>query len=199
MSGDEERHSKALEVELIADPEERAKVEASNGLKQFDAVAGTIEQHLDPERPFRLRPSVILSLHRIALQGISAFAGVWRPVGIEIGGSQHKPPGAHLVAGLVEELCDYINDNWNKQSALHLCAYILWRLNWIHPFVMEMVEPRGLSRTLPYVSSWDTGFQEGIQFPNRSRETRLRITGHWNLPTRIRGSRTPTYLCWKNF
>lgn len=135
MSKDEERHSKALEVDLIADPEERAKVEASNGLRQFDAVAATIEQHLDPERPFKLRPSLILNLHRIALSGISAFAGVWRPAGIEIKGSQHKPPGAHLVPGLVEELCDYINDHWNDKSALHLCAYILWRLNWVHPFV----------------------------------------------------------------
>lgn len=51
MSAGEERHSKALEVDLIADPNERAKVEASNGLKQFDAVASIIEQHLDPERP----------------------------------------------------------------------------------------------------------------------------------------------------
>src|SRR5260370_40113250 len=134
MSGDEERHSKALEVDLIADPDELAKVEASNGLKQFDAVAHTIELHLDSERPFKLRPSGILALHRIALQGISAFAGVWRPAGIEIGGSKHKPPGAHLVAALVEELCDYVNENWGKKSALHLCAYVLWRLNWIPSF-----------------------------------------------------------------
>lgn len=30
-------------------------------------------------------------------------------------------------------MCDYVNDNW-RRSALHLCAYVMWRLNWIHPF-----------------------------------------------------------------
>lgn len=36
---------------------------------------------------------------------------------------------------LVEQLCDYLNDNWTKFSPLHLAAYTLWRMNWIHPFV----------------------------------------------------------------
>jgi len=32
-------------------------------------------------------------------------------------------------------LCDYVNTNWDSRSALHLAAYVLWKLNWIHPFV----------------------------------------------------------------
>ena len=35
---------------------------------------------------------------------------------------------------LVEELCDYINGHWEDSSAIHLAAYAMWRLNWIHPF-----------------------------------------------------------------
>jgi Fic family protein len=31
-------------------------------------------------------------------------------------------------------MCDYVNDHWNDVSAVHLCAYVLWKLNWIHPF-----------------------------------------------------------------
>ena len=31
-------------------------------------------------------------------------------------------------------MCDYVNENWSASSALHLAAYALWRLNWIHPF-----------------------------------------------------------------
>jgi Fic family protein len=27
-----------------------------------------------------------------------------------------------------------VNSKWKAKSALHLCAYVLWRLNWIHPF-----------------------------------------------------------------
>jgi Fic family protein len=131
---EEDRHSKALEVELITDPDLRAQKEVSNGLRQFDAVTERIEYWTQPDYPFKLRLSLILDLHRIALEGISAFAGTFRPAGIKIGGSQHQPVGAHLVAGLVEELCDYVNDNWKKKPPIHLCAYVLWRLNWIHPF-----------------------------------------------------------------
>ena len=131
---DEERHSKALEIELISDPDERARQEAENGLRQFDEVIQRINDSLQPDRPFKLRPSAILSLHRRALDGISSFAGLFRP-GIEIRGSKHRPPGAHLVAELVEQLCDYVNENWSKASALHLASYVLWRMNWIHPFV----------------------------------------------------------------
>ena len=132
---DEERHSKALEIELISDPKQKARQEAENGLRQYDEVIERITYSLQPERPFKLRPSAILSLHRRALEGISSFAGVFRPGGIEIKGSKHTPPGAHLVPELLEQMCDHINENWTKLSPLHLAAYTLWRMNWIHPFV----------------------------------------------------------------
>jgi len=52
-----------------------------------------------------------------------------------IGDSSHVPPPVDELAGYVDELCEYVNDHWNNRSALHLAAYIMWRLNWIHPFV----------------------------------------------------------------
>jgi Fic family protein len=130
----EDRHSRALDAELITDPEEKARVEARNGLRQFDAVIEMVEHFSHPDRKFRLRPSHLLQLHRIALDGLSSYAGNWRPAGIRIGGSQHQPIGAHMVPGVIEEMCDYVNDNWEKNSPIHLAAYALWRLNWIHPF-----------------------------------------------------------------
>ena len=130
-----DRHSRALDAELITDPDLKAQREVSNGLRQFDAVAEQIEYWRHPERPFKFRPSAILGLQRIALQGITALAGTFRPAGIEISGSKHQPVGAHLVPELVEQMCDYVNENWGKKSPIHLCAYVLWRLNWIHPFV----------------------------------------------------------------
>ena len=89
---------------------------------------------LDEDRRFRLRPSMIMDLNRLALDQISSGAGSYRPAEIKISGSKHTPPGAHLVAELVEDLCDYVNDNWTSKNAIHLSAYVLWRLNWIHPF-----------------------------------------------------------------
>lgn len=132
--GLDDRHSEALEVELISDPEQKAHQEAKNGLRQFDNAIEQIEYWLQPERPFKLRPSAILTLNRLALDGLSRYAGNFRPSDVEIHGSKHRPPPAHLVPGLVEELCDYVNDNWNR-APIHLASFILWRLNWIHPFV----------------------------------------------------------------
>jgi Fic family protein len=130
----EDRHSRALDAELITDPVEKAKAEARNGLRQVDAVIEMVEYFSHPDRKFKLRPSQLLHLHRFALEGISSFAGVWRPAGIEIHGSGHKPMGAHMVPGAIEEMCDYVNENWMNSSPIHLAAYAMWRLNWIHPF-----------------------------------------------------------------
>lgn len=129
-----DRHSSAGEPPIIVDPKERAKLEARNALEQFDAVIKLIEEWTAPNHPpFRLRPSTILGLHRIALKGLIVYAGTFRPAGVDIGGSQHKPIDAHLVPVRVEELCDYVSENWAK-SPIHLTAYTLWRMNWIHPF-----------------------------------------------------------------
>jgi len=31
-------------------------------------------------------------------------------------------------------MCDYVNNAWRESTAIHLAAYVMWRLNWIHPF-----------------------------------------------------------------
>lgn len=130
-----DRKSKAEAPVLIKEPLALARREVENGLKQFDQVLALIEDYRDTQRPFKLRPSTIQGLQRTALDGISSFAGITRPAGIEIGGSKHQPPGAHLVPELLEQMCDYVNEHWDDRSALHLAAYVMWRLNWIHPFV----------------------------------------------------------------
>lgn len=129
----EQRNSRALEPELIADPLARAAAEARNGLRQYDAGIKTVQEALE-RGAFRLRPSLILALHREALAGISSFAGNYRPAGVKIEGSGHEPVGAHLVPELIEKMCDYVNAHWEESTPLHLAAYIMWRLNWIHPF-----------------------------------------------------------------
>jgi len=62
------------------------------------------------------------------------FAGNFRPAGVEIQGSRHEPVGAHLVPELVEDMCDYVNEHWQQATPIHLASYVMWRLNWIHPF-----------------------------------------------------------------
>lgn len=101
---------------------------------------------------------MMLALHREALRGISSYAGNFRPANVEIQGSKHQPPGAHLVPELVEELCDYVNENWER-TAVHLAAYVMWRLNWIHPF------PDGNGRTSRAISCFVLCVRSGSWLP----------------------------------
>src|SRR4051794_24903339 len=39
-----------------------------------------------------------------------------------------------MVLNLVNEMCGYINENWNISTPVHLSSYAMWRMNWIHPF-----------------------------------------------------------------
>lgn len=131
--GPERRDSVALEPGLISDPIEKAEAEARNGLRQYDAGLQTIQSALD-RGSFKLRPSLLLGLHREALRGISSYAGNYRPGGVDIQGSRHAPPGAHLVPELIEQMCDDVNERWGVATPIHLASYVMWRLNWIHPF-----------------------------------------------------------------
>jgi Fic family protein len=67
------------------------------------------------------------------LEGLHPLAGTFRNTPVTIGGSRHQPPGAAFVSEEVEHLCDYVNENWCR-PAIHLASYVLWKLNWIHPF-----------------------------------------------------------------
>jgi Fic family protein len=130
-----ERHTSTEQVELVADPDERARREAENGIRQAELALEIIRSFVhDKERPFRLRQGILMQLHAKALEGIHLLAGTFRNGPAKIQGSSHDPTPAFRVADDVADLCDYVNGNWSEKSALHLCAYVLWRLNWIHPY-----------------------------------------------------------------
>ena len=129
------RESVGVEPSLLKDPEEIAKREAENAVRQFDAVLDLIDEVARDGRTFKLRPSTVLALHKFALDGLSRFAGTWRPSKVEIEQSGHEPPHESQVPALMEDLCDWVNDRFESESALTLCAYVMWRLNWIHPFL----------------------------------------------------------------
>lgn len=129
-----DRQTVSEEPLLIKDPEERAAAEAENALLQFDRVLDLIDMAVRDGQPFRLRPSTILALHAEAMKGVHRQAGTWRNTPVEIQGSAHQPPAEHLVVVTVEDMCDWVNSNWSDRSAVELCAYVMWRLNWIHPF-----------------------------------------------------------------
>jgi Fic family protein len=83
-------------------------------------------------------PDILLELQRIAVNQIYRCAGHFRDAAVSIenhaGEIVFRPPDHTLVTILVQEMCDYINGNSGIKSPIHLAAYAMWRLNWIHPF-----------------------------------------------------------------
>jgi hypothetical protein len=63
-SDDEIRHSKALEAEIVRDPDEQAKLEAANGVRQFDAVTEMIEYFSHPRE--KIQAASVASAHAAA-------------------------------------------------------------------------------------------------------------------------------------
>jgi Fic family protein len=115
------------------DPDAIARVESFNGLLQFDAAIAMAERAIDSKGAFKLDPQAICELNRIATNGLTESAGKFRQMAVVIDGSQHQPPPASEAPALLHELCDYITANWD-QPAIRLAAYVMWRINWIHPF-----------------------------------------------------------------
>ena len=114
-------------------------------------------------------------LHKAALEGLSIFAGTYRNTPITIGQSGHTPPQAHLIPGLTQEMCDYVNKNW-RRTAIHLCAYVMWRMNWVHPFT------DGNSRTSRITAYMVLALSLGYEVP-----------GVPTVPEQIASNKTPYY------
>lgn len=130
---DEFRHSIKIPPSTDSEPSDKRKIFEVNHFRQYDVAVEIINRALE-EGTFKLRVSTILSLHREAYLGITPYAGAFRPGEVAIQGSNLRPPSPWLVPELMEEMCDYVNDNWNTKAPLNLSAYTMWRLNWIHPF-----------------------------------------------------------------
>lgn len=138
---------------------ERARQEALNTLLQYDRMAELIDETLSSSAQFRLRPHIIQELNRISIQRIETEAGRWRDVPMRIEHSRHEPPPADQVPRLIDEMCDYVNDRWESSSAIHLAAYVMWRINWIHPFI------DGNGRTTRAISYYVLCNKEGFRIP----------------------------------
>jgi Fic family protein len=117
-----------------------------------------------------------LQLHKAALDGLHALAGTWRNTPVTIGGSGHQPPDAAFVSEEAEMMCQHVNENWAQKSAVYLCAYVLWKLNWIHPF------SDGNGRTA-----------RAVAYVVLSAKLDSLLPGAPTIPEQIAGDKTPYY------
>ena len=178
MTAEDERASKPGAAAVLAPltPDQVALREAENGLRQFDRLVVMIETAVVPAAPpFRLRPSTLMELNRIAVDGLMSGAGAYRHGPIGISGTSHEPPPPEEVPEHVDTMCEYVLEHWDA-TPIHLASYIMWRLNWIHPF------NDGNGRTSRAVSYLVLCARLGLRLP-----------GTPTIPERIAADKSPYY------
>lgn len=151
------------------------QIEDRNLLAQYDLLRTTVEVALTEDN-FRVTHEVICRLHYYAVIHICETAGAYRTRGVGIKHSKHAPPAPDKVPEFMDQYVEYLDKNWDTKTALHLAAYALWRMCWIHPFM------EGNGRTARALCCLVLCVKLGFWLP-----------GPNTIPKQIRDNRTPYY------
>lgn len=108
------------------------KLEAANGNRQYSFLESVVEAALEIGRPF-LSQHVIKALNFHAITCLHASPGEYRPCEVTVG--THQPPAYYRVPALMDDFVNTVNRNWETVDPVALATYVLWRLNYIHPFI----------------------------------------------------------------
>ena len=107
-------------------------LEVSNLKRQYDFLRSIVQAAIDMKRPF-LSAHIIKALNCQAITCLHTNAGEYRPCPVT--GGKHRPPEHYRVEALMEDFINDVNRNWENKDPIYLSAYVLWRLNYIHPFI----------------------------------------------------------------
>ena len=104
--------------------------------RQYDFLRSIVVAALDVNRPY-LSQTVIKALNFHAITCLHANAGEYRPCAVDVGHgeSKYEPPAHFRVQALMDDFINEVNRWWERLDPVLQAAYVLWRLNWIHPFI----------------------------------------------------------------
>lgn len=103
-----------------------------NGSRQYDFLRSLVETSLAVQRPF-LSAHILKALNFHAITCLHTNAGEYRPCQVTVG--THVPPEHYRVDALMDDFVNQVNRVWESADDVALAAWVLWRLNWIHPFI----------------------------------------------------------------
>ena len=87
---------------------------------------------------FALTHDFIKDLNVLATHFLSHHPGKYRnelQLNVTITETEHVPPSWERVWQSMEGFVGYLQAHYASADPLELTAYVLWRMNWIHPFV----------------------------------------------------------------
>lgn len=107
-------------------------LEIANGARQYDFLRSLVTTSLAVSKPF-LSSQILQALNFQAIACLHTNAGEYRPCEVVVG--NHTPPAQHRVTALMDDFINTVNRQWETVDAVLLAAFVLWRLNYIHPFI----------------------------------------------------------------
>jgi Fic family protein len=107
---------------LLCDPEQKAALEARNGVEQIDYITELVGSGIRS-----LRESHVLELQQIAVRDVYPCGGRYRDArkNVFIQNSRHVVPHCSLVPSLVRDAVEWVNSHPDS-SALERAAYAQW-------------------------------------------------------------------------
>ena len=107
-------------------------LEYSNSDRQLQFLESMVSVALSKDRPV-LSQTLIKALNFHAIACLHINAGEYRPCEVNVG--TYTPPRYFQVPALMDDFVNIVNLHWDKTDPIELAASVLWRLNYIHPFI----------------------------------------------------------------
>lgn len=163
-------------------PELFRRIQEQNLLRQYDLLSNCIEIGLSKGIE-AFDKYTLWALNAAAVANIAQFGGRFRKEPIYVG--NHIPPHFNAVPEEIDRCLSVVHELWMTSTAVDnptfLPAYVLWRLNWIHPFV------EGNGRTARAACYYLICLRYGKLMPGKK-----------IVPERIRENRRPYYEALKD-
>jgi len=121
-----------FEITGTEDHAEYQALEVSNGGRQYDFLRSIVLAATKLEKPF-LSQQIIKALNFHAITCLHTNAGEYRPCEATVG--EYEPPAHFRISALMDDFTNTVNHGLVKNDSVVLAVYVLWRLNYIHPFI----------------------------------------------------------------
>jgi Fic family protein len=118
-------------------------IEVLNAANQTNALEGLLTLLLAHKGPFGVGNApmpdegALLELHRAGTLFLLAQPGAYRNIGVEVAGPDgvvHTPPPWQSVPAFMQHFFRELSCVWSSRDALDVASFVLWKINWIHPF-----------------------------------------------------------------
>jgi Fic family protein len=108
------------------------RLEAENAERQYDFIGSIVRAALATNRRF-LSQTIIKALNFHAIACLHSCAGEYRPWPVRVG--KYEPPEPFRLQDLMDDFVNSVNVDWKESDPIYLASFVLWRINWIHPFI----------------------------------------------------------------